>query len=115
MSLHANLSFVFHQVAEINLNINALFYALKNEIGQGHKKREQKEKIGFSSVCPFDVHEERLNCTLECLLSSTHYFIKHFTWNKLRWQARFPGIGINLITVINPFNLLLGILPKIAF
>lgn len=51
MSLHANLSFVFHQVAEIKLNINALFYALKNEIEQGHKKREQKEKIGFSSVC----------------------------------------------------------------
>ena len=76
--------------------------------------------IGVTSIiwilfCPFDVHEERLNCTLECLLSSTHYFIKHFIWNKLRWQARFPGIGIKLITVINPFNLLLGILPKIAF
>ena len=53
MKLHANLSFVYHQVAERMLNINALLYALKNEIAKKDKntKKRKKEKIGFSSVC----------------------------------------------------------------
>ena len=51
VSLHANLSFVYHQVAERMLNINALLYALKNEIAKKDKdtkkRKVRKTKIFF--------------------------------------------------------------------
>ena len=51
VSLHANVSFVYHQVAERMLNINALLYALKNEIAKKDKntkkRKERKNRILF--------------------------------------------------------------------